>query len=407
MMIRKGTLFFVLICLLFLAGCPTRPSQPPEKPSGEPSVFERVPPGEFPELRDDESTDTLKTAIATSLQWYSRIPADRNFSFGSRSLSVGVLKESLSQFLRLLDSGTLDPKTIARDFDLFRVVPPDRSGRMLVTGYYEPVLEGSLKPQGRFRFPLYGLPPDFLSIDLERFNPDRFHGERLVGRLDGKRVVPYYTRSEIDGRKRLEKSGAQIVWLADPVDCFFLHIQGSGVVRLPDGAIRRVGYAGANGRPYHSIGKTLIDMGAIPREEMSLRAIRDYLHAHPELQEKVMWENESYVFFRFVSRGPVGSLDAVLTEGRSVASDPKFHPRGALGFLISEKPRLDVSGQVTGWERSSRWVLNQDTGGAIKGPGRIDLFCGTGDAAEAVAGPMKQPGEMYYPIRKDLVPKDW
>lgn len=407
-MIRKGVLFFVSLCLLFLAGCPSKPPQPPSsKPSGEPPVFERIGLGGFPEPGDDEPVDTLRAAIAASLQWYSRIPPDRTFSFGSRSVSAGVLKESLAHFQELLDSGTLDINTIARDFDIFRVVPQERAGQMLVTGYYEPVLEGSLKPQGRFRFPLYGLPPDLISVDLERFNPDRFRGDRLIGRLEDRHLVPYYTRSEIDGQKKLEKSGVQIIWLADPVDCFFLHVQGSGVIRLPDGGIRRVGYAGANGRPYRSIGKSLIEMGAVPREKMSMQAIRGFLNSHPELRNEIMWGNESYVFFRFVSRGPIGSLDTVLTEGRSVATDPKFHPRGALSFLVSEKPVLDSSGQVVRWERLTRWVLNQDTGGAIKGPGRIDLFCGTGEGAEAIAGPMRQPGEMYYFIRKDLTPKDW
>jgi membrane-bound lytic murein transglycosylase A len=161
-----------------------------------------------------------------------------------------------------------------------------------------------------------------------------------------------------------------------------------------------VGYAGANGRPYRSIGKALIDSGAITADEMSLQAIRKYLESHPEKRDETMWYNESYVFFKWVSEGPLGSLDTVLTAGRSIATDPKFHPRASLAFLVSQEPRYDSSGHVEGWDRIGRWVLNQDTGGAIKGPGRVDLFCGTGEAAEKMAGPMKQPGELYYFIKK-------
>ncbi len=404
MRIRKFRPVFWFLCLFFLAGCPSKPSGPPQKPKVERPVFEHITLQDLPDLSDDESADSLRSAVMASLDWYSRIPPDKTFAFGSREVSCAVLRESLTHFLSLLDSGRLDRESLAADFDVFRVRSTGPQGRMLVTGYYEPVLEGSLTEDAEFKYPLYGLPGDLLTIDLERFDPARFRGERLIGRVEKNRVVPYYTRSEIDGLKKIEKSAEKLLWLKDPVECFFLHIQGSGVIKLPDGKRVRVGYAGANGRRYSSIGKKLIEMGAVPREEMSLQAIRDYLRSHPQDCDRLMWENESYVFFRFVSEGPIGSLGRVITGGRSVASDPKFHPRGALAFLVSEKPRFDSSGHIVEWERLGRWVLNQDTGGAIKGPGRIDLFCGTGDAAEAVAGPMKQPGDMYYFIEKGFLP---
>ncbi len=394
-------IIFWFACLLFLAGCPAKHFEPsPAK------IFESIQADQLPDLRDDGEPGALRQALLTSISWCERLPSEKTFAFGSHSISGAVIRDSLVHLLDLLDSGDLNKDALARDFDVFRVVAPDRPG-MLVTGYYEPVLEGSLKPGPDFRWPIYGVPPDLLTIDLERFDPERFKGERLTGRVENNRFVPFHTRAEIDGQKKLEGSGVQLAWLKDPVDCFFLHVQGSGVIRLPDGATRRVGYAGANGRPYRSIGKTLLEKGVLSREEMSLQAIRKYLKSNPGECSAIMWENESYVFFRFVSQGPVGSLNRVLTTGRSVASDPKFHPRGAAAFLVSDKPRLDQSGQVIGWDRLNRWVLHQDTGGAIKGPGRIDLFCGTGEAAEQIAGPMKQPGEMYYFIKKGHVPRDW
>jgi membrane-bound lytic murein transglycosylase A len=279
---------------------------------------------------------------------------------------------------------------------------------MILTGYYEPVLEGSLQPGVEFGWPIYPVPSDLLLIELDRFDGHKFHGERLVGRLEKNFVVPYYSRSEIDGKKVLEKHAAHpttpLVWLRDPVDCFFLHIQGSGVIRLnPDGPKIRVGYAGSNGRPYHSIGKDLIESGAISPDRMSMQAIGEYLRSHPDSENDIMWKNESYVFFKWVSQGPLGSLEIVLTTGRSIAADPNFHPPCAPAFLVSEKPVYDSSGKILRWERFGRWVLNQDTGGAIKGPGRVDLFCGTGEAAERIAGPMKQRAELYYFIKKGLI----
>jgi membrane-bound lytic murein transglycosylase A len=393
------------MCLILLTGCPSKPSQSPRQPA-EGTVFEKIPRDLLPDFQDQESTASLRSALEKSLAWYMKASEDTQLSWGHFRTPVKVMRQSMEHFVTLLDSGRLNLESISQDFDIFRVVPQNNSGKMLVTGYYEPVIEASLEPGGKFRWPIYPVPSDLLIVDLDSFG-SKFHGERLMGRLEKNRVVPYYSRAEIDGKKVLEKPGSQtatpIAWLADPVDCFFLHIQGSGVITLPDGRQERVGYAGHNGRPYYSIGKDLIESGAVSRDEMSLQAIRKYLCSNPEIRNEIMWKNESYVFFKRVEQGPLGSFGTVLTAGRSIAADPAFHPAGGLAFLVSEKPVVDGSGEIRAWERFGRWVLNQDTGGAIKGPGRIDLFCGTGESAERIAGPMKQPGELYYLIKKGLV----
>jgi len=396
-----------LLCLILLAGCPSKPSPTPRQPA-EGSLLERISPARLPDFQDDESAASLRSAIDKSLSWYAKTPEDSRLSLGRIGAPAKLMRDSMELFVTLLDSGRLNADSISRNFDVFRVVPPDNSGKMLVTGYYEPVVHASLKPDAKFRWPIYPVPSDLVMIELDCFDSNKFHGERLVGRLGKNLLVPYYSRSEIDGGKALEKPGAQtaapLAWLADPVDCFFLHVQGSGVIRLDDeGRQARVGFAAANGRPYHSIGKDLIESGAVSRDEMSMQAIRGYLCSHPGSRDEIMWKNPSYVFFKWVSQGPVGSLGTILTPGRSMAADPGFHPRGALAFLVSEKPVYDDSGEIRKWEPFGRWVLNQDTGGAIKGPERIDLFCGTGEAAERIAGPMKQKGELYYLIKKGLV----
>jgi membrane-bound lytic murein transglycosylase A len=405
--IKGRSAVFWLICLILLTGCPSKPSEPPRQPAEGP-LLERISRAQLPDFQDDDSAASLRSAIEKSLSWYTKIPEDSRLSLGRIRAPAKVMRQSMELFVSLLDSGRLNADSISQYFDIFRVLNPDDSGKMLVTGYYEPVVEASLKPGAKFRWPIYPVPSDLVTIELDPFDSNKFHGERLVGRLEKNLVVPYYSRSEIDGKKALEKPGAQtatpLAWLADPVDCFFLHIQGSGVISLSaEGRQARVGYAGVNGRPYHGIGKDLIESGAVSREEMSLQAIRKYLYSHPGGRDEIMWKNQSYVFFKWVSQGPVGSLGTVLTAGRSIAADPKFHPGGALAFLVSEKPVYDGSGEILKWERFGRWVLNQDTGGAIKGPGRIDLFCGTGETAERIAGPMKQKGELYYLIKKGLV----
>lgn len=377
------------------AACSPAPREPLKA-----AVFELVAGDRLPAFADDVDPASLQEAVQTSLTFLERVPEGQNFLLGERELSPAVLKASLLHFLELLHSDRLNRDRVAEAFDVYRVRGEKERESSLVTGYYEPLVEGRLQRDPEYAFPLYGLPPDLVTIELAAFDPLRFPGERLVGRLHGNRVVPYYSRAEIDGAGKLDQYGCQLVWLNDPVAAFFLQVQGSGQVRLADGRLVRIGYAGANGRPYRSIGKVLIDRGALTPEEMSLQAIRTYLHQHPENRNELMWHNESYVFFRWVQEGPLGSLNLPLTAGRSIATDPRYFPRGALAYLETQQPRLDKAGQPLGWKSLNRWVLNQDTGGAIKGPGRVDLFCGTGEQAEEVAGRMRHPGSLYLLVKK-------
>lgn len=396
---RKGLL--CCLCVFLCLSC----AEPPDRKSAgkeeKPPLFERVEPSAVPDFVDDSDRESLRKALEKSLEFYARIPEDRAYPLGDMTVTVRRLRETLMEFLRLLDAKRLDKYSIADSFVIYRASSTAAEAKPLVTGYYEPVLEGRLEANREFCYPLYGVPSDLLTIDLGLFDPARYSGQRLVGRLKDKQVVPYYTREEIDGQKKLDRLATVLAWLRDPLDAFFLHIQGSGIIKLPGGRSLRIGYAGVNGRPYRSIGKILIDMGLLTPEETTLQSIRSTLSANPQIRDEVLRQNESYVFFRWVQEGPLGSLNVTLTGGRSIASDPLYHPRGAVAFLVSKKPRLSSDGEVLDWENLHRWVLNQDAGGAIKGIGRVDLFCGSGEAAGWMAGRMKHPGELYFILKRD------
>ena len=213
-------------------------------------------------------------------------------------------------------------------------------------------------------------------------------------------MSPITTGKAIDHDGVLAESARALAWVRDPVDLFFLHIQGSGKIFLDSGRVLNVHYHTTNGRPYRSIGKFLIDSGAIPRPQMSMQAIRRYLRAHPESVDAVLNGNPSYVFFKLEKDGPLGSLEVKLTPGRSIATDRRLFPAAALCFIETRKPLIDAAGQIRRWTALNRFVLNQDTGGAIRGPGRADLFWGNGRYAELAAGHMQHPGVMYFLVLK-------
>jgi membrane-bound lytic murein transglycosylase A len=239
-----------------------------------------------------------------------------------------------------------------------------------------------------------------MTVDLEKFR-SQYRGVHLVGRCEGNKVVPYFSREEIETAGALAGKGYELAWVADPVALFFLQIQGSGRIRLVNGDSLRVGYAASNGRAYRSIGGVLIERGVIPPEEMSMQAIRRYLVDHPEETAEVLNTNASYVFFRKVEEGPRGSLSVPVTPGRSIATDSTLFPRGALAFIQCQKPIFARDGVITGWQPFGRYVLNQDTGGAIRGPARVDLFWGSGPFNQTAAGHLRHEGALYFLLLKD------
>jgi membrane-bound lytic murein transglycosylase A len=269
----------------------------------------------------------------------------------------------------------------------------------LVTGYYEPLLHGSRVRQPPFLFPLYAPPDDLLTIDLSAINPD-LRNLRLRGRVQGRKVVPYYSRAEIESGEA-PVAGKELVWVDDAVEAFFLQIQGSGRIRLDNGDVLRLGYADQNGHPYQSIGRYLVEHGELQPGEASMQAIHAWAAAHPDRLGELLNQNPSYVFFRELpladpSAGPVGALGVPLTPQRSIAVDPRYVPLGAPTFVATTWPSSDLP--------LYRLVMAQDTGGAIRGPVRADYFWGFGAEAGALAGRMRQTGRIWVLLPKGMKP---
>lgn len=279
--------------------------------------------------------------------------------------------------------------------------PPEDPVEGLFTGYYEPSLAGSRRRGGRFQVPLYRRPPELVAVDLGRFRDD-LAGQRIAGRVEGGVLVPFPDRAGLDAGA-LAGRGLELAWVADPVAAFFLHIQGSGRVELAEGGTLRVGYAGQNGHPYRAIGRDLVERGELELDEVSLQSIGAWLRRHPEAAAEVMAGNRSYVFFRQLSGdGPVGSLGVPLTAGRSLAVDPTHLPLGAPLWLSGTAPAAS-EGEPD--RRLDRLLVAQDTGGAIRGVVRGDVFWGHGAEAEAVAGRMRHPGRLWLLLPRRIEPR--
>lgn len=384
----------MLLSALLLAACPPKPAT--RTPATGPADALRLAPGASL-LEDGSATNaSLRAAIDQSLIWLAAQPPDRAFVIGPRTLTAAQQAAGLRRVLELLADDPLPSvlsTRLAAEFEILESAGGD-DGTVLFTGYYEPLIEASLTRAPGYDVPILGRPDDLVDVPLSLFG-DRFAGERgLFGRLDGKRVLPYWTRAEIDAGK-LAPRKLEIGWARDPVELFFVEVQGSGTLRLPDGSTRRIGYAASNGRPYRSIGSLLIEEKAIAREAVSMQSLKAWLAAHPSERQRVLHFNESYVFFRMLETAAVGNLGRPVTPGRSIATDQKMFPPGALAFIETERPL-----SPTEWTPLRRLVLNQDTGGAIRGAGRVDVFWGQGEDAALAAGLMKQKGRLFF-----LVPR--
>ena len=387
---------------VLIAGCPAPIKKPPEElPLVRKSTFS------YPDFSDDLALDGLEHSILKSLDYLQKMPADRTYQFGENRFDAAHLIKSLQHFLDFIRTNPSNrelKKFIRSNYYVYQSVGRNQRGEVLFTGYYEPHLSGSLYKDEEYQYPIYALPTDLIKIDLSAFN-EKYKGESIIGRYTGQTVVPYHDRREIEGEDVLAGKAEPLVWVKDPVDVFFLQIQGSGKVFLNTGEVINVHYHGTNGRPYRSIGRLLIEEQKIPKEEMSMQKIRSYLQAHPEEMAPVLNHNPSYVFFKLEPEGPLGYLNVLLTPGRSVALDRRLFPPAALAYVQTKKPVVDSAGQIDSWADCSRFVLNQDTGGAIRGPGRADLFWGNGPYAEIAAGHLAHTGKLYFLILKPDRPK--
>jgi membrane-bound lytic murein transglycosylase A len=394
-------IIYAIAFALLVFSCKPKPMVKPKPPTRE-NAMELISSWSYPDFLDDMTYNGLEDSLLQSLSYLNKIPADRQFIFGKDQYNARHMIKSLQHFLDYIK--TRPPrqdmkKFIQSDYRIYQSVGRNAEGEVLYTGYYEPFLKGSLVRSDRYRFPIYTRPRDLITINLSLFHK-KFRGEKIIGRYTNQSVVPYYDRSEIETGGVLENTAEVLAWAEDPVDVFFLQIQGSGKVQLENGNVFNVHYQTTNGRPYRSIGKLLIDEEKISVADMSMQKIREYLNNHPEEIDTVLNYNPSYVFFIIEPNGPLGNINVKLTPGRSIALDRRIFPSAALAFIETEKPLIDDAGQIHSWQRFSRFVLNQDTGGAIKGPGRADLFWGNGPYAEIAAGHLKHTGELYFLVLK-------
>ena len=388
---------FAALFGIWICGC-TQPAKGPD----EDNVMERISTRSYPEFKDDMSYDGLEHSLLKSLSYLQIIPIDRLFAFGNDHYTAEYMIRSSEFFLDYVKTRPAAKelnKFIRSNYWVYRSVGRDSRGEVLYTGYFEPHLRGSLYQSPIYRFPIYARPQDLISIDLSLFK-EKYAGEKIIARFTDQMVLPYYDRSEIDSGGVLMGNTEVLAWVEDPIDVFFLQIQGSGKIYLDNGDVLNVHYHTSNGRPYRSIGKLLIDREKITAAEMSMQKIREYLNNHPDEIEEIFNYNPSYVFFKIELDGPLGNINVKLTPGRSIALDRHIFPKAALCFIETEKPIIDSDGKIQSWQRFSRFAMNQDTGGAIRGPGRADLFWGNGPYAEIAAGHLKHTGNLYFLILK-------
>ncbi|MFC1739656.1 MltA domain-containing protein [Planctomycetota bacterium] len=333
--------------------------------------------------------EDLQKAIERSRHYLSK-PSSKQF-FPVSGITHSRTVRSLEVLSNLLESGLSGGalnQEIRRKFDVYMSVGCDNKGTVLFTGYYTPIFEGSWEGAGQFQYPLYKEPSDLVK--------DSF-GEILGRRIPDGYVAPYPARSVIESMNML--AGSELIWLKDAFKAYVAQVQGSAKVRLPDGDLVTVGYAANNGHEYKSIGNELVRDGRIPSEQLSLTSMMDYFRKHPEDIPVYTNRNPRYVFFKRYDGEPHGSLNEPVTGMRTIATDKLIFPRGALTFVSAELPRL--RGDVVVSEIYSGFALDQDTGGAIRAPGRCDFYMGVGDSAGDLAGRTRKEGKLYYLFVKE------
>ncbi|MDJ0841047.1 MAG: murein transglycosylase A [Acidobacteriota bacterium] len=388
--------------ILILAACkPTPPEpEPAPAPPAQGLVLGVLSATQVPSFNDNGDRQSMLTALENQLTWLEKQPADIKWKAGDIRFGKDRLRRTLERFRQVWTAHETDPDAFRRamkdDFQFYRF-SWDGSQDVLITGYHAPIYEGSLTPTETFRYPIYARPKDMLIIDTTQFDPRQLvKGEgrrsgKIPARLEKGRVLPYYSREEIDEHGALKGRGLELVYLKDYFEAFSFHVQGGGFVKLTSGGFLKLAYAGQNGRPYTSIGRKLVDEGIIPEEKISMQAIEAYFAEKPEEVKRVCYANSSYVFYsrgRVVDRleprhFPPGVLGFPVTTRRSIATDKRYFPGGMPAYI--EGVQRQQSGEPHPF---GAFVIDQDTGGAIR-ENHIDFFQGAGDDAEHNAGLLK------------------
>lgn len=377
----------VLLPLLLLAGCAQISQQPtpPEKaPTQAAAPLQAAKYDDLPGWPGDDLALTFQTFVTECA-----------------SLQQKALWRTTCTDAQLLADTTPDNDTLRQWFETnlrpWQLVNPDGSKTGLITGYYEPVLQGNRTRTAAYTTPLFGVPDDLIVVDLGALHPE-LKSMRLRGRIVGRKLIPYYSRAEWTQQ---QEGRTPLVWVNDSIDAFFMEIQGSGQIALDDGSRIRLNYADQNGYSYKSIGRWLIDQGELKPEQASMQGIKDWARKHPERLQELLNVNPSLVFFREIpaeGTGPQGAMGLALTPERSLAVDARTTPLGTPVWLATTQPNSATPLQ--------RLMLAQDTGGAIRGVVRADFYWGSGPEAGAQAGRMKQSGRMWLLLPRNYTPPD-
>lgn len=385
----KNLVLYLMLSLI-LSSCAEIPvAEKDEKP---PLVLRQSSFANLPGWQDDDFQN-FASAYEKSCTRILKASPDKQFGNLKEAGTYGDWQKPCRDFLGLINPSPAALYTFFEHHFTPYTVSAGQDPEGLFTGYYEASLRGSRTRQGPYHYPLYTRPDDLVMVDLGEFR-DELKGQRIAGRVKGGNLKPYETRAEIvEGN--WPHNDKVFVWVDDPVDAFFVQIQGSGVVELDDGNTMRIGYAGQNGHPYYAIGRELIVRDHLTKENVSMQSIREWLAAYPDEADEIMNTNKSYVFFHELDgEGPLGGEGVALTAGRSLAID-----RSLLSYGLPLWVDIDHPTQEN--QKLQRMMIAQDTGGAIRGPVRGDVFWGYGAEAESLAGPMKSKGRYWILLPKN------
>jgi membrane-bound lytic murein transglycosylase A len=382
-----------LLLLVLVSGCKSRPDYSRPLPDGAPALIPLGPKDKRPDFGPQWAARAqILPPLEQSIEWSKKKTSARYFPI--EGVTIERLAQSLERFKTILvesKSPEEFDRRLAAEFTVYKSAGWDgRGGGVLFTGYCTPILDGRKERDSVYKYPLYALPSD-----LAKGND----GEILGRKMQDGAIEPYPARQVIEASGMLEHKKLELAYLRDPIDAYIAHVNGSAFIRLADGSLYRLGYSGKNGRPYTSLGQELVKDKKLDADKVSLRSIREWARAHPNEIQQYLDRNESYVFFTPIDGDPHGSLNVPVTANRSIATDKRLFPRGSIVYVEGKLGSGVASGATL-----DHFMFDQDTGGAIRTAGRADVYLGSGEEAEAIAGSTRVEGQLYYLFLKDSGP---